>query len=129
MLKNKFGFMIMAAIVCALVWAVPASAQQHQQGQQGTPQQQIEVKDGELEKVAAAYVEVAQIQKEFQKSLQKAPDPDQRQALQQDANQEMIQAVEGEGVSVDRYSRIITSVNSDENLRQKFMKKIQNLQR
>jgi hypothetical protein len=126
---NRFGFVMMAGIVCALVWAVPAAAQQHQQGQQGATQQQIEVKDAELDKVAAAYVEVAQIQKEFQESLQTAPDPDQRQVLQQKANEEMIQAVEGEGIGVDKYSRIITAVNSDNNLRERFMEKLQDLQR
>jgi|GEM_PF-1930277 len=126
---NKFGFLTMASIVCALVLAVPAAAQQHQQGQQGATQQQIEVKDAELDKVAAAYVEVAQIQKEFQESLQTAPDPDERQTLQENANKKMIQAVEGEGISVDRYSRIIAAVHSDDNLRQKFTEKIQELLR
>ncbi|MCF8142984.1 MAG: DUF4168 domain-containing protein [Deltaproteobacteria bacterium] len=130
---NKFGFIITAGIVCALVWAVPTAAQQESQqgyqGQQGAVPPKVEVNDAELDKAAAAYVQIAKIQKDFQESLQAAPDPDQRKGLQQKANQKMIQAVEGEGIAVDEYSQIITAVQSDDNLREKFMAKLQALQR
>ncbi|WP_028320857.1 DUF4168 domain-containing protein [Desulfatiglans anilini] len=126
---NKFGFVILAVIVCALLWAVPAPSQQHQQGKEGATQPQIEVKDADMDKAAAAYVEVAQIQRELQESLQTAPDLDQRQALQENANQKMIQAVEGEGIDVEKYRQIMAAVSSDEDMRQKFMEKIQELPR
>jgi len=78
---------------------------------------------------AAAYVEVAAIQKELRESLQTAPDPDERQVLQENANRDMIQAVEGKGIGVEEYRQVLNAVNSDENLRQKFIERIQELQR
>ena len=74
-------------------------------------------------------MEVAAIQKELRESLQTAPDPDERQVLQENANRDMIQAVEGKGIGVEEYRQVLNAVNSDENLRQKFIERIQELQR
>jgi glucose/arabinose dehydrogenase len=129
---KKFGLIIIAGFVCALLSALPATAQQEsqqqQQGQGGAIQPQVEVADAELNKAAAAYVQIAKIQKEFQESLQTAPDPDQKQELQQKANKKMIQAVEKEGMDVTTYSQVIAAVKSDDNLREKFMERLQEMQ-
>ena len=77
-----------------------------------------------MRRSAAAYVEVAAIQKELRESLQTAPDPDERQVLQENANRDMIQAVEGKGIGVEEYRQVLNAVNSDENLRQKFIERI-----
>jgi hypothetical protein len=123
MLK-KFGLIIIAGFVCALLSALPATAQQESQQQQ----QQVEFSDGELDKAVAAYLEISKIQKKFQESLQTTPDLDQRQALQEKTNQKMIQAVEKEGMEVAKYSQVIAAVQTNDNLREKFMKKIQKVE-
>jgi hypothetical protein len=131
MLK-KFGLIIIAGFVCALLSALPATAQQEsqqqQQGQGDAVQQQVEFSDAELDKAVAAYLEISKIQKKFQESLQTTPDLDQRQALQEKANQKMIQAVENEGMDVAKYSQVIAAVKTNDNLREKFMEKIQKVE-
>lgn len=95
-------------------------AQQGSQQQGQSDETQPEVSDGDLEKVAEAYVEVMKINKEFQESVQQTQDAAERQELQQEANKEMVQAVEDAGIDVQTYNIIMQQVRTNDLVLERF---------
>jgi hypothetical protein len=118
---KKYYFLPVAAAACLIFFmALPAMAQQGSQ-QQGQPgETQPEVSDAKLEKVATAYVEVLRINKEFQQSVQQTQDATERQELQQEANKEMVQAVEDAGIDVQAYNVVMQKVRTNDELLKRF---------
>lgn len=84
-----------------------------------------EVTEAESDKAAKAYVEIAMISQEFQESVQQVADPETRQLMQKEANDEMISAVEEADLDVETYNRIMGAISKDESLAEKFTSKIQ----
>ncbi|MFO7962440.1 MAG: DUF4168 domain-containing protein [Desulfobacterales bacterium] len=123
---NRF-MAISAAIMLAAFFALPASAQDtYQQPGQDTYQQpgygtQPQTGEGVLEKVATAYRDVMEINKEFQQSIQGVENKDERLRLQSAANKQMKTAIENAGLDVETYTRVMTQVREDEELKQAFL--------
>jgi hypothetical protein len=126
MFKKYYSLPLAAAVCLVFFMALPAMAQEgsQQQGQPGETQP-ADVSDAKLEKVASAYVEVTQISKKFQESLQQTEDTTERQELQQEANKEMVQAVEDAGIDVQTYNVVMQQVRKDKELAEKFREKTQ----
>ncbi|MCX4187502.1 DUF4168 domain-containing protein [Methylophaga sp. OBS4] len=61
------------------------------------------------------------IREEYAAKLEKADDPDQATALQQEASQTMVQAVQSAGLDVETYSQIAQAVRDDPALRECVM--------
>ncbi|MFW5721792.1 MAG: DUF4168 domain-containing protein [Desulfohalobiaceae bacterium] len=124
-LKTLVLFVMASAF---LLVGAPASEAQTDQGQGSFAQEQageVDVSEKQLEKVAAAYVEITQISRQAQDKLAGAEDQEQAQQIQTEANDEMIAAVEGEGLDVDTYNTVLQSVQSDPDLRDEFMSKVE----
>jgi hypothetical protein len=120
MLK-KYYLVPAAAAVCLIFFmTLPAIAQQGSQHQSQPGETQPEVSDADLEKVASAYVEVMKINEEFQESVQQTQDATERQELQQEANKEMVQAVEDAGIDVQTYNVIMQQVRTNDDLLKRF---------
>jgi hypothetical protein len=125
MFKKYYSLPLAAAVCLVFFMALPAMAQQASQ-QQGQPGETLpEVSDAKLEKVAAAYVGVMKIHKEFQEFLQQTEDATERQELQQKANIEMLQAVEDAGIDVETYNVVMEQIRTDEELSKKFITKFE----
>lgn len=77
--------------------------------------------DGDLEKFAAVQADLESIREEYAAKLEKAGDPDEAAALQQEASQTMVQAVQGAGLDVETYSQIAQAVRADPALRERVM--------
>lgn len=105
---RKYFFLPMFAALCLLFFMASVALAQAQ------------ISDADLEKAAAAHQEVFSITQEYQHSLQVAEDLSARQRLQEEANQKMVQAIEGQGLDVDTYNRIMEQVNTDPETRQRF---------
>ncbi len=121
MIKKTGLAIVLGSISLLFLLALPGFAQQHQQRQQLPP-----VSDSDLSKAANAYVEITGIQEEFQQSIQQAGnDKEKIQQLQREANADMIEAVEEEGLDAERYNQIIQSVRADEDLSDKFLSKVE----
>jgi len=76
-----------------------------------------EVSDAKLESVAKAYIEVVAIQEEYRPRIEAAQSPEEAQQLQQEANQEMVEAIEAQdNVTLDEYNTIIQAAQMDEEL-------------
>ncbi|UCZ57043.1 DUF4168 domain-containing protein [Desulfurispirillum indicum] len=115
------------AFAFALVFSVTsiASAQQ-------APHQQVEMRDvssQEIRQVSEAYVEISAIQQEYQAKLGNVQDPEEAQRLQQQANEEMTQVVLDSGMEVDAYNEIMLMAQMNEELRDRILEKIEQLQR
>ncbi|AHK77874.1 hypothetical protein M911_00135 [Ectothiorhodospira haloalkaliphila] len=88
------------------------------QGQQQQPpgmdqQQAPQVDPQTLDRFVDAFVAVQHIRDDFAEQLQDVTDEAEAQALQQEAQEEMINAVQQEGMSVDEYNQVAMSLQND----------------
>ena len=72
--------------------------------------------DAELKSFAGAVVEVHRINDSYIPKLQAANTPDEEQQLEAAALHEMVQAVEKEGISVERYEEILTQAQTNRDI-------------
>lgn len=109
-----------AAMVGALALAPTggeALAQQQQYQQQQQPGA-AQVSEEHLRAYAAAAVEVQEIGAEYQPRVDGAASPEEAEALRADAQDEMIEAVQSHGLSVEEYNEIFTLAQADPQIRQ-----------
>lgn len=98
-----------------------AVAQQQQQPQQ--QQQAPQAKDfdkAELEAFVEAQAEVSDISQDYQTKMQNADNPEAQASMRQEANQEMVQAVNDAGLDPSTYNSIAQAAQSDPQLAQKI---------
>jgi len=119
-----------ALVTAALTVGTVASAQQQQRPQQQrAPQSQTQpsaVSDKEIQAFAAAATEVRQLNQKWIPQVQAAAQqgPDVEQKTRQQAMAEMTQAVEKNGLSVDRYTRILDMTQTDPDLNRKVQERM-----
>lgn len=68
------------------------------------------------ENFIAAYSDVLQVQNKYSQKLQTASDEQQARKLQEQAQQEMLQAVEANGMSAEEYNQVIRKVSTNPDL-------------
>ena len=137
------GIMILFSLLLVLGLAFPASAQdrspqdqqqQQQQQQQQDPWEQEEqavpadFDDEEVDRAASAYVDIIDIREDYQERLAEVDDPEVAQQIQMEANEEITEAVEDNGIDVETYNDIITAAQADEELMNDLLNKIDRLQ-
>jgi hypothetical protein len=74
-----------------------------------------------LEAFAKAYTEVGQIHSSYEELIIRSGNESKADALQQEANQKMTQAVEDHGLTIEDYNTIFRAIQSDPGLKEKFM--------
>lgn len=70
---------------------------------------------------AGAYKEVSQIHTAYETKIVQSADQGEVNALQQEANQKMNQAVADHGLSIEDYNSIFTTIQGDPDLQEEFM--------
>ncbi|RFA29840.1 hypothetical protein CAI21_08370 [Alkalilimnicola ehrlichii] len=132
-MRNIVTYTSRAAVLSLLLAAPMAFAQgtMGAQGQQEAPaqtyeaptgqQQAADFSDDSLNQFADSYVDILDIQQDFTARLEGAEDPEQAQQLQQEANEEMVQAIEDNGLSVQEYTEIARAMDTDPELRQQVV--------
>lgn len=95
----KYG--LLAVALFALSPAVPA-----QEGDE-------EFTEGQLESFMVARAEVREIQSEYSSRLQEVSDDQKVAELQAQAQEEMVQAVQAEDLTVEEFNQIARKANSD----------------
>ncbi|RQD58486.1 MAG: DUF4168 domain-containing protein [Desulfonatronovibrio sp. MSAO_Bac4] len=100
-----------------------AMAQDSYQGQDmmQQPAAPIEVSDADLNKAASAYVEIAEIRESFEETLAGVSDPEKAHSLQEEAMEEMVEAVQNNGLDVQAYNEIMEAAQADEELGNQFL--------
>lgn len=109
---------LLAMTLAAFGMSAPALAAP--QAQTAAPQQAAQaqvISDSMLEKFVAAMGEVRAISNSYAEEFQSAEDAEQAQAIQQEAQQEMIAAVNDSGLTPEEYNTIVQRVQQDEALR------------
>ncbi|MDZ7804639.1 DUF4168 domain-containing protein [Thiohalophilus sp.] len=91
--------------------------QQQQQGSQAP----ANVDDASLNKFKDAFAEVNSIRESFAGKLENVEDPQKAQKLQQQAQQDMVSAVEDAGLSVQEYNQIFAAVQQNPELQKKVL--------
>jgi hypothetical protein len=113
-----------AALVGVLaLWFVQAAPAQ-QAPAPPAPEQPAKVSDTELRAFAKAYVEFHKIRQRYESSISSAQDPAAKEKLRQEGNRKAKEAIQKQGLSVESYNRIFTTINGDEGLRGKALKLI-----
>ncbi len=117
-----------AGLVAAPAFAEqpPASMQlaQDEQQQQQPAQQAIQPDEEQLDSFVVATVRIINIQQQAQQQMQ-AAEPEQQEQIRAQALQEIVAAVENEGLSVDEYNGIVEQVQNDPELGQTVQQRIQ----
>ena len=93
--------------------------------QQGMPTQ---VSDAELEKVAAAYLEIHEIRMDLQETMAGVSDPESAQQMQEQAGAAMVQAVQDNGLNVDTYNQFMQEVQVNTELQEQLAAKLERMQ-
>lgn len=102
----------------------PAQQNQAQQGMTSQPgmagqQAATEISDADLEKFVEASDKVFEIRDEFTEKLNGVDDPQEAQALQMEAQEEMMEAVTDTGIEVQVYNEIATRLQTDTDLQER----------
>jgi hypothetical protein len=98
-----FSFLTAWASVVPAQTVTPPAAQQ-------APQ---DFNDTELKSFAVALVQVSRINDNYLPIYRAAKTPEEQQAVEQKASQEMVQAVEGTGMSVAKYQEILVQARKN----------------
>jgi hypothetical protein len=101
----------------------PASMQFAQDEQQPA-QPAIQPDEQQLDSFVVATVRIINIQQQAQQQMQ-AAEPEQQEQVRAQALQEIVAAVENEGLSVDEYNGIVQHVENDPELGQTVQQRIQ----
>jgi hypothetical protein len=96
----------LAALVLATAWA-PVTLAQTAAPSASTGSSQRDFTDNDLKSFATALVQVSRINDNYLPIYYAARTPEEQHAVEQKASQEMVQAVEGAGMSVAKYHEIL----------------------
>lgn len=80
--------------------------------------------DSELQSFASAAVKVHLISDAYSQKMGEAQTPVEKQQLEQRASTEMVQAVENEGLTVDKYQAIAKRLETDQELAERVRQKL-----
>ncbi|HVO94501.1 MAG TPA: DUF4168 domain-containing protein [Terriglobales bacterium] len=72
-----------------------------------------------------AYVDYQRIRANYGPALDRTKDPQQRKRIEEEANRKVKQSLDANGLTADRYNKIFAAVNSNDGLRKKVLKKVQ----
>lgn len=110
-------------LACAVLFVAPVTAQEIQPEQQAQPA--TEVSDNELEAFARAHVKVLEIQNQMNADVQGAQSAEEAQAIQQQAGEKMVTAIESHDLSPDRFTQIVDAINADPQVGERFNEVLQ----
>ncbi|TVR83724.1 MAG: DUF4168 domain-containing protein [Rhodospirillales bacterium] len=113
---------ILALVVALGLGTVPAMAQDYGASVEANYSEE------ELRSYAAAAIEVQRINETFQPQLQAAETPEEVQAVREQATGQMVEAVEDEGLSVDRYNQIFQAAQADPEVAEQISRYVQEMQ-
>jgi hypothetical protein len=86
------------------------------------------ISHSDIEKAAAAHMEITRINQDLQQAVQQTQDMSERQKLQLEANEHMVLAAEQAGLNFKTYNYIMQHVRSDSHLEMLFQEKLKALE-
>ena len=116
---------VAAAIGLATAMAAAPAFAEDYEGQAEPQQQAAMVDETKLDQFVEALSEVHAIRNEAAVELESTTTTEDAQEVQQRAQQQMIDAVEESGLSIEEYNRIATLMGSDPELQQRVSAKLE----
>lgn len=112
----------LAAIVAGLAFSTASTGSLAQQNPAQQPQQQQtpQVDNERLEVYAEAANEVQKLNGEYRAEAETVQNPNELNALREETEAKMIDAIEEKGLSVEEYNQITTAARSDPQLAQRI---------
>jgi transcriptional regulator with AAA-type ATPase domain len=107
---------------------LPVAPSEQQEQPEGVTQPMPPISDAELEKAAAAYLQITEINKNLQQSVQQTDDAKENQKLQIEANKQMVQAAENAGLNYETYNIIMQAVHQNPAMEGLFQQKLRALE-
>lgn len=83
-----------------------------------------EISDSALRAFVRAYVDNQKIRQQYEPALQNNSDPAKEQELQDQASAALKKSLAKENLTIDQYNRIYQRISSDEELRQKVLRMV-----
>lgn len=124
-LKNRILTTAMAIGLFSVAGA--ADTANAQDGSYMPPQEQqtqADVSNGELEEFARAQMAISEIQAQYQNQVANVETQEEMTSLQQQANEQMVQAIEETELSVEEYNQIANAIQADPQLQEQYMNMI-----
>jgi hypothetical protein len=81
------------------------------------------ISEKKLDQAAAAIVHVDQLQRSYQQKLEQAP-ADERDHVIEEADNALVNAVTGQGLSIDEYDAIMEMAQNDPAVREKLLQRL-----
>jgi hypothetical protein len=116
-LKNKI---LMTAAGIGLLSTGGYITTTHAQSTQAQ-QQQTNVSDAQLQEFAKARAAVFLVQEQFQGQAANITSQDEMVTLQQQANEQMVQAIQATDLNVEQYNQIASLVQADPQVQKRYM--------
>jgi hypothetical protein len=88
---------------------------------QSPPAPAASIPDATVGKAGAALRDVANLQEKYQPKMEQAGSQQEKQQLAEHANAEAVQAIQSHGLSVQEYSNVVRSAQSNPQLRQRLL--------
>lgn len=110
-----------------LALTTPAESAEQPKSAAAGPATTISEKD--LNAFVKAYVDYQNIRARYGPALERAPDPEQKKRIEQEANTKAKQSLDAHGLTSERYNKIFAAVNGNEELRQRVLRQVENERR
>lgn len=112
------------ALAACLIVPVASAQSQQQQPQQAAPQ--VDVSDEEIKDVAKLFIEIGEVRTEYQNRLREASDSENARAIQQEMKDQLNQTIdEFEGLTAERYDKIVQAAQADDTLKEKILSEVE----
>ncbi|MBS3800053.1 MAG: DUF4168 domain-containing protein [Thioalkalivibrio sp.] len=104
----------------------PQGGAQGGAGQGGAAMQQtpdVDLSEEQIDTFVSAFVAVQEVRNDFSERLQEAEGESEAQSMQQEAQDEMVQAVEDSGMTVEEYNEVAMALQNDPELMQEVQER------
>lgn len=110
-------------LVCVVSGARAAAAADAPRQLKNTGQSAMS--DRELTSFVKAYVDYQKIRSQYGPALEKEKDPTRKKQIEQEANTKVKRSLDANGLSPERYNQIFAAVNTNESLRKRVLKQVE----
>ncbi len=83
----------------------------------------VDLSEEDIDTFVAAFVAVQEVREDFADRLQDAEDESEAQSMQQEAQDEMVSAVEDAGMDVEQYNEVAMALQNDPELMQEVQER------
>lgn len=115
---------ILFALLTYWAFAIASEAHSAEPSNKSESSNVATISEKELNGFVKAYVQYQGIRAKYGPALERAKEDQERKRIEQEANAKVKQVLEAQGLTSERYNKILASVNGDPELRQKILKKV-----